>query len=196
MFTPVPITEGASFGSFLIMQRHPGSGKLSKKLTKSVGFGDFISDGQDVVVYMEPELTAAEKASIFEGMKNIHPPVPLEAPGMERGGKSDRCDQMVSDMMYEIRSLVKKIPQHSAPARPAEQTYYLRSGKVDQKTCGQIVDFLRSVPDGMLLSVDAFAEWVTDEVGGYRLVMKLNEEAVGRHWRSNEAEFSKKLPRP
>lgn len=192
IFTPVPIIEGGSFGSFLIMQKHSGTGALRKRLTKSVGFSEFLADGKDVSVFMEPELTEAEKLSIFEGMKNIHPPVPL-APPSPGSPKKQRCEKEMDLFKSRIKPLVK--PPLEAGLKAASQVYYLRSGKVDRETMNHIYEWLTSLPPGMLLKVDIHDEWVTDDVGGYRLVVWTEKSVIDSHWKKNEKVLAKKLPK-
>jgi hypothetical protein len=189
----MPILEGGSFGSFLIMQKHQGTGALRKRLTKSVGFSDFIAGSKDVSVFMEPEFTVAEKLAIFEGMKNVHPPAPL-LPPTGNSPKKARCDREISALVKRAYPLVRTSRADGA-IDAVQQVYYLRSGKVDRETLDRVFEWLSSLPPGMLLGLDVHDEWVTDEVGGYRLVVRIERSSVAKHWAQNERVLGKKLPK-
>lgn len=193
IFTPVPLLNGASFGSFLVMHRDRSISDrvaLKKKITKSASFSEFIADNKDVYMVMEPELTAAEKLAAFEGLKDIHPPMPLDAPSKPPARRQALCDALIKDLIQTLRTLTKT----GSGTSVMEQVYYLRSGKVTKKCIEQLKLFFSSLPTGMLRGFGLDSEWVTDEVGGYRLTLKLDQELVDFHWRQNESAFQKKLP--
>lgn len=184
VFCPIPIMEGGSFGSFLIMHRDKTvSDRLSmrKRLTKSASFSEFIMDSKEVVILIEPELTEAEKLAVFEGLKDIHPPVPLDAPSSPPAPKQAACEKIIADFAKKARDLIKTFGvRYKGPI--TEQAYYWRSGKIDPKTSRQVLRFLTDMPTGMLVDFEIQTEWITDEVGGYRLLLSLNSQVVNEQW--------------
>lgn len=197
IFTPTPILAGGSFGSFLILQRRPNVPEraqlpLSQQVTKSVSFSDFISNKPNVCMLMEAELTAAEQQAIFEGMHNIHPPVPLLPPSTPAAARQTKCRELIET---QFRRRVNPVLQTVIDDRELmTQIYYWRSGSITAELCRKVATFLNTLPAGMLQKYELKEEWVTDDVGGYRLAVSVSRAHVDRLWSQNEKRFAKKLP--
>jgi hypothetical protein len=174
----MPMVSGHGWGSLYVLQNN-GQGAGPSRLTKSVEFDDWIVNSENVHLEMEHELEPAERMAIFEGMHNIHPPAKLDAPN-PRGAKLVRCREQVALLADRLRGLCCSQSTTLRCVRDANRSgqfvYYLRSGKIDPETCDSIVESLAKLPRGILLRLSYEIEWITDNVGGARLVFELDLE--------------------
>lgn len=185
LFTPVPLLRGGSFGSFLAMHRDNARASLREGLTKSIGFGEFLSDSCNICMLAEPEFTAAEKLAIFESMKDIHPPRVMHV-CLDKATCWSHQEKLVTDLVAALpgKNIAATIPM----------VYYLRAGKIDKPTCDEIDRFARSlVAQSMLAKVEAHPEFVTDTVGGYRFVFHLDRDVIEAYWTKHARTLEKKL---
>jgi hypothetical protein len=172
--------------SFLVMRKADGSTDdtpVGQLLTKSVDLAEFLQAGspagdEDVRLLMEPLLTEAEWISVFEGMKNIHPPPPLDAPHPGDDGASyrEKCNSIVDSLLPST----ELFPQEGVRST-ITMVYYLRGSKVNPVTCQKLRDLMtKRLPSGLLLGWQVHREWVASTIGGYRFELLLDNDQVER----------------
>ncbi len=181
-FVPSILLQGGSFGSFLIMQ-----GNSLRSATKSVPFVDFMRAADSVTLLPEPELAPEEKAAIVECLKNVHPPMPLDAPPANHA-LGLRCDRLIAGIQQRVQAHIPPTPSNVPRGLPSTMRYSLRVGKVDERTCKEIAEFLLSTPPGLIRSMRIDAEWITHEVGGYRFDLEWDEQVTTKLWQQRRDE--------
>lgn len=194
LFCAEPILDDSlAMPSFLVMQQH-GIGSavrntpVSQLLTKSATFSAFLQAGtkdetdsneESVRLLMEPLLKPAEWVGMVEGLRNIHPPEPMDAPGRDPATQQ-RCQRLVDSTLRQNSAA------QVSDGNITRMVYYLRASKVNAKTCRSVADFLtKEVPSGLVRGWEVYPEWITDNVGGYRIEVQVDSARAEQLSRKN-----------
>ena len=216
MFSPRPLHAGSLFGSFIVTQERANLPRgipldrlpLKERYTKSASFARFIQKDEKVAIVMEPELNEEELICIYEVLKDVHPPEPLGAPGQF-------SDRIPADKRLAASATMERLaaPERSwvvmhsefeedATANLAEpedvinQGYYLRIGALQERPISEFLAYFGALHrSGLVREMHVYPEWVSDNVGGYRVQVYVDLVALNAKWKSREAHYSRKLPR-
>lgn len=173
------------------MLRRPGvdviraRASVASTYTKSVPLDDFLAKDERVSLLMEDPLHRAEIESAYSILKDVHPPVDLVAAKPD-SPKRVECDRLLSEIFKEEKyfSLQQPLAGPEAVDPPiagapqwVEIVFFLRSGTVTEAALVAIRQVLNeSFTDGLVRKVLAYPEWITPDVGGYRLVLEVDSK--------------------
>jgi hypothetical protein len=186
------------YTSFLVMQEHSEKrgAPMQQSLTKSVSFNAFMrasardessGETEPVRTLMEHLMSRAEWLACFEAAKNIHPPADMDAPHQDSAAEVLRCKSVINTTLKD-----RVIVTGSQGAPTTKMVYYLRRSKIDVVMCSSIYTFLsHEVPSGVVRGWKVYPEWATDEVGGYRIEVEVDEarmeEVINREGANEDA---------
>ena len=196
LFTPLPLLTGGRFGAFLVMLRREDAARnapIGQASTKSVPLGTFMDKDERVSLIMEDPLSASEIESAYTVLRNQHPPVDFEAPSKECAKRVQCTSVLRSELLTS-----KYVTFHDGPlpgpeevdppllseaerAQWAEKPYLIRSGKVKTEEMASLKRIIEDAAgEGLLKGVHLYPEWITDDVGGYLMVLLLNRSVAVR----------------
>ena len=174
VFCPETVRQGFPFGAWVVVDARTG--------TKSVTFTDFVSAAPHVSLRLLYPWTEEERGAIVAGLVDIHPPPPLDVPSKTSSSPvwtdaQHNFDKYLASLAsFKSAAAAAAIGNGMGGGEDPTLVYYVRSSKLCDDECARALQkfFIGLERAGRLRSVRTMEERVNDEVGGWRLELKMS----------------------